>query len=410
MSTEQRDQRRRTAQSGMTACALALIVATMLTAVCRTPAAAAVPIIRPEPMDATVVAGDVVTVSIVIIGAQEAYGIDVSARFDPSIVEVVDADAAQPGIQLLGGPFLQPDFVVRNTADNISGTLQYAVTQVNPTAPASGDGTIVSFMLRGKAPGWQSALTIGNVILANRDGTTLPVAMQHGAITVTGDEAETPAATATTVVTATRTETPAPATATPLPAPATPTELLPPMPPTRTSTPLLATTATAQPTATVAATATLATGTPPATPGTESDPTRVSVATGTVAASVPATNPAVSATRAQTQTPAPTGTVAPAATGARPATLTNSSQTATAAATPTIVSGVALAQPAVLSTQMPVQPTALHSAAVPLGPAPAAPQREALLGLDPLAVLGGAMIAAGTALLAGLFYVSFRRR
>ena len=77
---------------------------------------------------------------LVLADAQNAYGIDVRATFDPQVVEVVDADPAKDGIQLSPGTFPQPDFVARNVADNQAGTLRYAITQVNPTQPVSGTG------------------------------------------------------------------------------------------------------------------------------------------------------------------------------------------------------------------------------------------------------------------------------
>ncbi len=100
--------------------------------------------IRPDPVTLGIAPGQVTAINVVLENAADVYGIDVRARFDPALVEVVDADPAQDGIQMTPGSFLKPDFVVRNTADNGVGTLQYVVTQVNPTQPATGSGVVLT--------------------------------------------------------------------------------------------------------------------------------------------------------------------------------------------------------------------------------------------------------------------------
>lgn len=153
-------------------------------------------VIRSDPAVLEINPGQVATLTIVLAEAQDVYGIDVSASFDPQLVEVVDADPAKDGIQLTVGAFPQPDFVARNIADNQAGTLRYAVTQVNPTEPASGSGAVVSMQFRAKAANGQSALTIGPVELADRTGTLLDVQAESGMIRIV------PAGQATTATTA----------------------------------------------------------------------------------------------------------------------------------------------------------------------------------------------------------------
>jgi hypothetical protein len=160
--------------------------------------------------------GQVETLDIVLENAQDVYGVDVRASFDPAVVEVVDADPSRDGIQMLPGSFLKPDFMVRNLADNAAGTLQYVITQVNPSQPVTGTGVICSVQFRGKLLGQESALTIGFVEIANRRGVKLSVRGQNGRLAVVQPKPPTPA--------------PAPS-ATPAP-PASPTAL-----PTRTALP-----------------------------------------------------------------------------------------------------------------------------------------------------------------------------
>ncbi len=41
------------------------------------------------------------------------YGFEVLLKFDPTVVQVADADPAKAGVQLLAGDFLALDFLVR---------------------------------------------------------------------------------------------------------------------------------------------------------------------------------------------------------------------------------------------------------------------------------------------------------
>jgi len=135
--------------------------------------------------------GQVETLVIVLENAQDVYGIDVRAKFDPAYVEVVDVDPAKTGVQMTPGDFPQPDFLVRNQADNQAGTLQYVVTEVNPTLPVNGKGTVLSIQVRGKKMG-PSAFTIESVEIADRLGKKLPVHGETGAIAVVTPKPPTP--------------------------------------------------------------------------------------------------------------------------------------------------------------------------------------------------------------------------
>ncbi len=141
-------------------------------------------LVRPDPLALEVGQGQVETLHLILENAQEVYGIDVQAKFDPAVVEIVDADPASDGVQMIPGVFPQPDFPVRNTADNAAGTLMYVVTQVNPTPPVNGTGLILSIQFRGLAVGKESAFTIDFVDLVDRQGRKLSVQAQHGVIRV----------------------------------------------------------------------------------------------------------------------------------------------------------------------------------------------------------------------------------
>jgi len=167
--------------------------------------------------------GQVETLVIVLENAQDVYGIDLRAKFDPAYVEVVDVDLAKTGLQMTPGDFPQPDFLVRNAADNQAGTLQYVVTEVNPTLPVNGKGTVLSIQVRGIKMG-QSAFIIESVDIADRQGKTLPVIGETGAIAVVTPKPPTP-----TLTSAATPATPEPE-ATRNPEPVNTPELMPPTP------------------------------------------------------------------------------------------------------------------------------------------------------------------------------------
>lgn len=149
-------------------------------------------VVHPDPPILEVGQGQVEQVDIVIENAQDVYGIEVRAKFDPSIFEIADADPAADGVQMIPGSFIKPDFLVRNTADNQKGTLQYVITQVNPTLPVNGNGVVVSVLVRGKSLGKRGQLTIDFVDIADRRGRKITVQPKSGTISVVSPKPSTP--------------------------------------------------------------------------------------------------------------------------------------------------------------------------------------------------------------------------
>jgi hypothetical protein len=177
-------------------------------------------LVRPEPSVLHIGQGQVETLDILLENAQDVYGIDVRATFDPAVVEVVDADPDRDGIQMSPGSFIRPDFTMRNEADNQAGTLQYACTQVNPSAPVYGNGVVFSIQWRGKDLGRQSQLGIVFVEIADRRGVKLAVRGQNGVLEVVQPRPPTPTPTGTLPMpdeTATPTTTPTPTGTLPMP-------------------------------------------------------------------------------------------------------------------------------------------------------------------------------------------------
>lgn len=78
----------------------------------------------------------------------DLYAVDITLTFDASVIEVIDADAERPGVEIVPGPLFedQSHFVVYNrvTVDegNKLGYIEFVVTLLNPAKPINGAGTI----------------------------------------------------------------------------------------------------------------------------------------------------------------------------------------------------------------------------------------------------------------------------
>jgi len=124
-----------------------------------------------------------VSVEIYVENVVDLYGADVRLSFDPAFAQVADADPAASGVQIeILRDFLTPDFVVRKSADNISGTIWYAATQVNPTLPVTGSGALARLTF---VPQMTGTFTMSFTYqeLVRRTGAQIPATAQDCVIT-----------------------------------------------------------------------------------------------------------------------------------------------------------------------------------------------------------------------------------
>lgn len=143
--------------------------------------------------------GEELTARILIENASNVYGIDVRASYDPSLVEVVDADPGRDGVQVFPGEFPQPDFLAVNSANPRTGEIRYVTTQLNPTPAASGSGVVFAVRLRGRGVSGSSQFRIESVEMSSRDGTLLPVQWSGATIETGGESTQAPVGQATGV-------------------------------------------------------------------------------------------------------------------------------------------------------------------------------------------------------------------
>ncbi|MGD0116132.1 MAG: cohesin domain-containing protein [Dehalococcoidia bacterium] len=170
-----------------------------------------------DPGSAQVDSDGILDVDVVISNASNLYSASFHLSFDPSILEVVDADLDHSGVQIFPGnfpgPWDQPGTVQANQAENGPGTIDYDFTLVDGATSVSGGGTLARIRFHAIGTG-TSALTFDTANLwGPTPGVPIAVTTLDGSVTVadapTPTAADTPQATATAADPATATDTPA---------------------------------------------------------------------------------------------------------------------------------------------------------------------------------------------------------
>jgi hypothetical protein len=128
-------------------------------------------------------------VPISVRNVEELYAIDIEIQFDPANVQVEDADANLDGIQVGLGTFLDAGLVLYNTVDNAEGVIRFAMTQVNPSEPKSGEGVVLVLSLVSQAEG-DSTLEVSFAEASTREGEAIPLEGVDGEITVSAGAAQ----------------------------------------------------------------------------------------------------------------------------------------------------------------------------------------------------------------------------
>jgi hypothetical protein len=139
--------------------------------------------VRLVPQTLKIRVGEVATLDLTVEQVSELFGAQVHLTFDPAVLEVVDADASEEGIQVEPGTLPTPDFVVQNIADNQAGTVDYALTQLKPSEPRSGDGLLARVTFRGKKAASTQVL-LEQFMLADVEGRAIEALPQHAQVRV----------------------------------------------------------------------------------------------------------------------------------------------------------------------------------------------------------------------------------
>jgi len=124
-------------------------------------------VVRLDPTALTLRPGESGEVAVLVEGVTDLAGAEIHLEYDPDLLEVVDADPEEDGVQIAHGGFLWADFVAQNRAEG--GRIDYAIARMPPHEPVSGDGTLAVITLRAKGDR-SSTLVLREVLLANPQG------------------------------------------------------------------------------------------------------------------------------------------------------------------------------------------------------------------------------------------------
>ncbi len=127
-------------------------------------------------------------VNLMVADVVDLYGVDVQLRYDPSQLQVEDANPRLEGIQIAPGPLLAADerFVVTNKVDVTAGLITFVATLLNPAPPVSGQGVLatIAFHVVGNGP---YSVEIVRAQLVSSSLTTIPVTSESLALSGPSD-------------------------------------------------------------------------------------------------------------------------------------------------------------------------------------------------------------------------------
>jgi hypothetical protein len=113
------------------------------------------------------------------------YGAEFKLSYDPTKLEVQDADLERPGIQIQPGTFPDPSqgFPGQNSVDEETGMIEYAVTLIHPAPPLDGSGVLARITFQAIGSG-ESPLTFTSVLLSDKGANQIPAEPQDGMLVV----------------------------------------------------------------------------------------------------------------------------------------------------------------------------------------------------------------------------------
>jgi len=172
-----------------------------------------------SPTNISIAQNDTIAITLDLTGAANVHEVQFTVSYNTAVVEVVDADGATPGTQILPGAFpgtVDQGTVLQNSA--AGGTIAYQFRLDDPNATASGGGTMATVQFHAVGVG-NANITWSAVTLSDdAGGTSTPSGsasvLAVGQAVPTSTPTPTPTATATLSATdtpvATTTGTPQP--------------------------------------------------------------------------------------------------------------------------------------------------------------------------------------------------------
>lgn len=146
------------------------------------------------PATVQIAVGEAVELHVRIENASNLRNVDVLIRYNPRLLEVIDADPEMPGIQVKLGPFLNSREAIVNTVFPAVGEIRFYQTASGPAATGSGDIAVVIF--RGLEEG-TAFVNIEHAWLYDIHSVEITSITQNARISVGGVPAASPSPTST---------------------------------------------------------------------------------------------------------------------------------------------------------------------------------------------------------------------
>jgi hypothetical protein len=122
------------------------------------------------------------TTAIKVTNVTNLAAVQLELSYDPTVIQVIDADAARPGVQVRVDAAFSTGFIAQNEVDTTHGIVKFAATLLGG-AKIDGDSGLIAVDWTPQNEG-STALTLGNVILASTAGQAISHNLADGAIQV----------------------------------------------------------------------------------------------------------------------------------------------------------------------------------------------------------------------------------
>ena len=138
------------------------------------------------PPTADLFIGQTTETQILLNNAHDFYGAEFFMSYDPSVVQVVDANPGLEGVQIALGELFPSgqNTIGINIVDAEAGLISFAVARLAPLEPVDGDGELAVITWEAVGEG-HSDLSFTHLKLASPSGVELDATSQDGAISTT---------------------------------------------------------------------------------------------------------------------------------------------------------------------------------------------------------------------------------
>lgn len=112
-------------------------------------------------------------IAVWIQDVKDLYAFDITLKYDPAYLEILDSDLGINGIQVSQGTFLDAGLTLKNTVDPTAGSINLVLTQLNPSTEKSGDGSLLVIRMKALKAG-KTTLQVESLQLSTRKGVSIP--------------------------------------------------------------------------------------------------------------------------------------------------------------------------------------------------------------------------------------------